>query len=73
MIRPIVSPTVPRGSERVRICLHAGNGKDEAEGLCRAVETWVANQMCQRRGAGNFPVGDEVEIDKKGAPPKPRL
>ena len=28
-VRPILSPTVPKGSERIRICLHAFNTPDE--------------------------------------------
>jgi 8-amino-7-oxononanoate synthase len=32
-IRPIVSPTVPRGSERIRICLHAFNTEAEVRAL----------------------------------------
>lgn len=34
-VRPILSPTVPRGSERIRICLHAFNSSDELKGLVR--------------------------------------
>ncbi|OIW28165.1 PLP-dependent transferase, partial [Coniochaeta ligniaria NRRL 30616] len=41
MVRPIVAPTVPRGGERVRVCLHAGNTMSEIEGLVAAVEAWV--------------------------------
>src|SRR5690348_3617518 len=37
MVRPIVSPTVPVGTERVRICLHAGNTVDEVDGLADAI------------------------------------
>ncbi|KAK1971949.1 aminotransferase class I and II [Colletotrichum sublineola] len=44
MIRPIVAPTVPAGSERVRICLHAGNTFDEVEGLVSAIEGWLVAQ-----------------------------
>jgi 8-amino-7-oxononanoate synthase len=33
-IRPILSPTVPTGKERVRICLHAFNSKEEITNLC---------------------------------------
>ncbi|OBR08842.1 Aminotransferase class I and II [Colletotrichum higginsianum IMI 349063] len=44
MIRPIVAPTVPVGSERVRICLHAGNTFDEVEGLVSAIEGWLVAQ-----------------------------
>jgi 8-amino-7-oxononanoate synthase len=32
-LRPIVSPTVPPGQERLRICLHAYNTEAEIEGL----------------------------------------
>ncbi|EKJ72450.1 hypothetical protein FPSE_07331 [Fusarium pseudograminearum CS3096] len=43
-IRPIVAPTVPRGSERVRICLHAGNTVAEVEGLLETIREWVRFQ-----------------------------
>lgn len=32
-VRPILSPTVPEGRERLRICLHSFNSKDEITGL----------------------------------------
>jgi 8-amino-7-oxononanoate synthase len=28
-VRPILSPTVPEGTERLRICLHSFNRKEE--------------------------------------------
>ena len=36
-VRPILSPTVKKGSERVRICLHAYNSKTEIRELIKAV------------------------------------
>ncbi|KAH7139973.1 pyridoxal phosphate-dependent transferase [Dactylonectria estremocensis] len=45
MVRPIVAPTVPEGSERVRICLHAGNTATEVEALLRGVEEWLRSRM----------------------------
>ncbi|GAB1318047.1 8-amino-7-oxononanoate synthase [Madurella fahalii] len=45
MVRPIVAPTVPKGKERIRVCLHAGNTLDEVKGLAGAVEAWVAMRM----------------------------
>ena len=35
---PIRAPTVPEGSERLRIILHAHNSEDEVRGLCRAIK-----------------------------------
>ncbi|KAG5764039.1 hypothetical protein H9Q72_007886 [Fusarium xylarioides] len=40
-VRPIVAPTVPKGSERVRICVHAGNTVAEVEGLVETIKLWV--------------------------------
>lgn len=36
-----MSPTVQKGSERVRVCLHAGNTVEEIEGLVRCVGEWI--------------------------------
>ncbi len=32
-VRPILSPTVPKGKERLRICLHSFNTKEQIDGL----------------------------------------
>jgi 8-amino-7-oxononanoate synthase len=37
-VRPILYPTVPRGSERLRIVLHAFNSTEEVAGLCRSLQ-----------------------------------
>lgn len=37
-VRPILSPTVPKGEERLRICLHAFNTKVQIDGLFKAIE-----------------------------------
>ncbi|KAI5866168.1 PLP-dependent transferase [Durotheca rogersii] len=41
MVRPIVAPTVPAGSERIRVCVHSGNTIEQVDGLCKAIEAWV--------------------------------
>lgn len=41
IVRAIVAPTVPKGKERVRICLHAANSPAQIEELARAMEEWV--------------------------------
>ena len=37
-VRAILSPTVPQGSERLRICLHSFNSKDEISGLMEVLK-----------------------------------
>lgn len=44
-VRPIVAPTVPAGTDRVRLCLHAGNSMQEIRGLCEAIEEWVCERL----------------------------
>lgn len=47
MVRAVVSPTVPLGTERVRVCLHAGNTVEEVENLVEALQAW-----CERSSGG---------------------
>lgn len=44
MVRAVVSPTIPAGTERVRICLHAGNTVEEIEKLVLALKRWCESQ-----------------------------
>lgn len=37
-VRPIVSPTVPKGTERIRICLHEFNTENEVRGLVASLQ-----------------------------------
>ena len=40
-VRPILSPTVLKGSERLRICLHSFNTSDEIKGLVKLMATFI--------------------------------
>lgn len=40
-LRPILSPTVPKGKERLRICLHAFNSKEQVDTLIKTLGTAV--------------------------------
>lgn len=42
--RPIVYPTVPMGRERVRVCVHSGNSREEIGGLVEGIRTWLEVQ-----------------------------
>ena len=39
-VRPILSPTVPVGKERIRICLHSFNTTFEIESLIREIKNF---------------------------------
>ena len=41
-IKPILSPTVPTGTERLRFCLHAYNSKQEITGILENLATFVS-------------------------------
>lgn len=51
MVRAVVPPTVPQGSDRVRICLHAGNTLLEVEKLVRALGSWCEQKASETQGA----------------------
>ena len=36
-VRPILSPTVPKGQERLRICLHSYNTREQVDGLLKII------------------------------------
>lgn len=75
MIRAIVAPTVPSGSERVRICLHSINTPEQIEGLCDAIETWVRDQIAAEKlqENGKYPGGTTEGADVFNRQDKPRL
>jgi 8-amino-7-oxononanoate synthase len=55
--RPITWPTVPKGMDRVRVCLHAGNTRAEIDDLVSASVTWAAGIAQAERAE---PGGDQT-------------
>jgi 8-amino-7-oxononanoate synthase len=47
-VRPVLHPTVPKGAERLRICLHAYNTAEEIEGLTRLLGV-VLERACSSK------------------------
>ncbi|KAG8988482.1 hypothetical protein FRB95_003110 [Tulasnella sp. JGI-2019a] len=45
LARPITYPTVPKGQDRVRICLHTNNTEEDIDRLISAVLEWVVTQQ----------------------------
>jgi 8-amino-7-oxononanoate synthase len=50
--RPIIWPTVPKGADRLRVCLHGGNTLHEVDRLVGALVEWARTEMVRRREAG---------------------
>ncbi len=47
-VRPILSPTVPKGKERLRICLHAFNTEKEVKVLSEKVNGFFEKKMLEK-------------------------
>ena len=50
-VRPITWPTVPKGKDRVRVCLHSGNTEAELDRLANGVVTWAKETLGKRKVA----------------------
>ncbi|KAK5721541.1 hypothetical protein LTR15_006130 [Elasticomyces elasticus] len=56
VVRGIVPPTVPAGTERIRICLHGGNTVQQLDGLVECIRQWVEVWSVQGPEASNVMV-----------------
>ena len=59
MVRPIVPPTVPEGTQRVRVCLHAGNSKQEVEALVASIRAWL---IARRRAESAEGIVESLDV-----------
>lgn len=65
--KPITWPTVPKGKDRVRICLHAGNSRDDIVKLVDGIVEWARQSTHKesenpRIDASNGPV---IEVSSR--------
>ncbi|KAF5379821.1 hypothetical protein D9615_005792 [Tricholomella constricta] len=58
--RPITWPTVPKGKDRVRVCLHAGNTIADVEKLAQGAIRWAEETMAAARKR------EEREVEGRG-------
>ena len=47
--RPITWPTVPKGKDRVRVYLHAGNSWSEIDRLIEAILEWAVDIVAKSK------------------------
>ncbi|OJD16262.1 hypothetical protein AJ78_03553 [Emergomyces pasteurianus Ep9510] len=45
IVRAIMPPTVPKGTERVRVCLHARNTFEEIDKLTDLIRDWIGQKL----------------------------
>ena len=60
--RPITWPTVPKGADRVRVCLHAGNTRAELDALVNLAISWAERLTREERASQGWKrIGVEEE------------
>lgn len=58
-VRPVVFPTVPLGTQRIRVCLHAGNTVEDVEKLVQKLAEWC--EICIQKGDDEMRQKSSVE------------
>lgn len=73
VVRGIVPPTVPAGTERIRVCLHAGNTVREIDALVAVLRDWVEEERRQRGLMEDRRVAEVTDGDREGRRAMARL
>ncbi|KAI0763329.1 pyridoxal phosphate-dependent transferase [Trametes elegans] len=58
--RPITWPTVPKGADRVRICLHSANTQEEVDRLVSAMVEWAESWQAAQEAADSAAVNESA-------------
>ncbi|ETN38808.1 uncharacterized protein HMPREF1541_06847 [Cyphellophora europaea CBS 101466] len=54
VVRPVVPPTVPTNTERVRVCLHGGNTKEQIDAFIVCLRQWIELKASPRHAQGTI-------------------
>ena len=60
--RPITWPTVPKGADRIRVCLHASNSQQDVDRLVGAIVEWAEGWARVEGGASAGGGGGEAVV-----------
>lgn len=73
IVRPVVAPTVPSGTERVRVCLHSGNTVEQIDRFVACVRRWVVDVKTGATTLEAGPTSRPDEIHPKQQPSERQL
>ncbi|KAJ8075086.1 hypothetical protein PM082_019413 [Marasmius tenuissimus] len=62
LARPITWPTVPKGDDRVRVCLHAGHTREQVERLTDGIVEWARGRVERVEEEEERPKARAVEL-----------
>ncbi|EXJ79211.1 hypothetical protein A1O3_08712 [Capronia epimyces CBS 606.96] len=62
IVRPVVAPTVPQGTERVRVCLHSGNTIEQIDSFIECAKTWILTESSGTGTTSRRSVQDERQL-----------
>ncbi|KAI1621440.1 aminotransferase [Exophiala viscosa] len=62
IVRPVVSPTVPIGTERVRVCLHSGNTVEQIDSFVSCVRRWLMQEGMSGKEDSASPLVGSLEV-----------
>ncbi|KAF1964008.1 PLP-dependent transferase [Bimuria novae-zelandiae CBS 107.79] len=65
MVRAVVPPTVPEGTSRVRVCLHAGNTEAEIKLLVATMEEWFVKRENERVMVQERPTKSDATVSAR--------
>ena len=64
--RPITWPTVPKGADRIRVCLHANNTREDVDRLLSGMIEWAESwDVAQNTGKSGTAVHPSAAVQAK--------
>jgi 8-amino-7-oxononanoate synthase len=65
VIRPVVPPTVPDNTERVRVCLHGGNTTEQIDAFVLCLRRWILSVSASTNSSSQGPSAGDLILQAK--------